>query len=117
MARIQIENVKKTFGKVTALDGVTLDVKDKEFFVLFGPAGAGKTTILNCIAGIAMPEEGTVKFDGEVMNLVDSANRNVAMVFENYALYPHMTVYDNIASRIFMNCNQNPTFVGYLYRK
>lgn len=98
MARIQIENVKKTFGKVTALDGVTLDVKDKEFFVLFGPAGAGKTTILNCIAGIAMPEEGTVKFDGEVMNLVDSANRNVAMVFENYALYPHMTVYDNIAS-------------------
>ncbi len=97
MARIQIENVKKTFGKVTALDGVTLDVKDKEFFVLFGPAGAGKTTILNCIAGIAMPEEGTVKFDGEVMNLVDSANRNVAMVFENYALYPHMTVYDCIA--------------------
>lgn len=98
MARIQIENIKKTFGKVTALNGVTLDVKDKEFFVLFGPAGAGKTTILNCIAGICMPEEGTVKFDGETMNLVDSANRNVAMVFENYALYPQMTVYDNIAS-------------------
>lgn len=98
MARIQIENIKKTFGKVTALNGVTLDVKDKEFFVLFGPAGAGKTTILNCIAGICMPEEGLVKFDGETMNLVDSANRNVAMVFENYALYPQMTVYDNIAS-------------------
>ncbi|MBR4831956.1 MAG: ABC transporter ATP-binding protein, partial [Butyrivibrio sp.] len=58
MARIQLENVKKAFGKVQALDGVTIDVKDKEFFVLFGPAGAGKTTILNCIAGIAMPEEG-----------------------------------------------------------
>ena len=98
MARIQIENVKKSFGKVTALKGVTLDVKDKEFFVLFGPAGAGKTTILNCIAGITMPEEGVVRFNGEIMNLVDSAHRNVAMVFENYALYPQMTVYDNIAS-------------------
>ncbi|MBQ9564838.1 MAG: ABC transporter ATP-binding protein [Synergistaceae bacterium] len=98
MARITLENIHKTFGKVRALDGVSLDVKDKEFFVLFGPAGAGKTTILNCIAGIAMPEEGIVKFDGEVMNLVDTANRNVAMVFENYALYPQMTVYDNMAS-------------------
>ena len=100
MARIQLENVKKAFGKVQALDGVTIDVKDKEFFVLFGPAGAGKTTILNCIAGIAMPEEGTVKFDGNVMNLTDPAHRNVAMVFENYALYPQMTVYDNMASAL-----------------
>lgn len=98
MARITMDNLHKTFGKVKALDGVSLDVKDKEFFVLFGPAGAGKTTILNCIAGINMPEEGTVSFDGKVMNLIDSANRNVAMVFENYALYPQMTVYDNIAS-------------------
>ena len=57
MARITLENVSKTFGRVKALDGVSLDVKDKEFFVLFGPAGAGKTTILNCIAGIAMPED------------------------------------------------------------
>ena len=100
MARIQLENVKKAFGKVQALDGVTIDVKDKEFFVLFGPAGAGKTTILNCIAGIAMPEEGMVKFDDKVMNLVDPAHRNVAMVFENYALYPQMTVYDNMASAL-----------------
>ncbi len=98
MARIQLENIEKTFGKVKALDGISLDVRDKEFFVLFGPAGAGKTTILNCIAGITMPEVGTVRFDGEPMNLVDSARRNVAMVFENYALYPQMTVYDNIAS-------------------
>ena len=98
MARITIDNISKAFGKVKALDGVSLDVKDKEFFVLFGPAGAGKTTILNCIAGIAMPEEGTVSFDGRIMNLVDTANRNVAMVFENYALYPQMTVYDNMAS-------------------
>ena len=98
MARITLENVSKTFGRVKALDGVSLDVRDKEFFVLFGPAGAGKTTILNCIAGIAMPEEGTVSFDGQIMNLVETAKRNVAMVFENYALYPQMTVYDNMAS-------------------
>ena len=98
MARITLENIKKAFGKVQALDGISLDVKDKEFFVLFGPAGAGKTTILNCVAGIEMPDEGVVKFDGETMNLIDSAHRNVAMVFENYALYPQMTVYDNMAS-------------------
>jgi len=98
MSRIQLENVTKKFGKVTALDGVTLDIKDKEFFVLFGPAGAGKTTILNCIAGIMVPEDGVVKFDGEIMNLVDAAHRDTAMVFENYALYPQMTVYDNMAS-------------------
>lgn len=98
MARIQLENVKKVFGKVTALDGITLDIKDKEFFVLFGPAGAGKTTILNTIAGIQIPEEGIVKFDGEIVNLVDASHRDTAMVFENYALYPQMTVYDNMAS-------------------
>lgn len=98
MSRIELENVTKKFGKVTALDGISLDIKDKEFFVLFGPAGAGKTTILNCIAGIQMPEEGVVKFDGDVVNLVDAAHRDTAMVFENYALYPQMTVYDNMAS-------------------
>ena len=100
MARITLENIRKAFGKVQALDGISLDIQDNEFFVLFGPAGAGKTTILNCIAGIAMPEEGTISFDGEIMNLVDPAHRNVAMVFENYALYPQMTVYDNMASAL-----------------
>ena len=100
MAKIQLENIRKAFGKVQALDGISLEVKDKEFFVLFGPAGAGKTTILNCIAGITMPDEGVVKFDDEVMNLTDPAHRNVAMVFENYALYPQMTVYDNMASAL-----------------
>ena len=98
MSRIQLENVTKKFGSVTALKNVSLDIKDKEFFVLFGPAGAVKTTILNCIAGIQLPEEGVVKFDGEIVNLVDAAHRDTAMVFENYALYPQMTVYDNMAS-------------------
>ncbi len=100
MARIRLENIKKAFGSVQALDGISIDVKDKEFFVLFGPAGAGKTTILNCIAGITMPDKGVVKFDDEVVNLTDPAHRNVAMVFENYALYPQMTVFDNMASAL-----------------
>jgi ABC-type sugar transport system ATPase subunit len=98
MARITLENIRKAFGKVQALDGISLDIKDNEFFVLFGPAGAGKTTILNCIAGITMPEEGIISFNGEIMNLIDPAHRNVAMVFENYALFPQMTVYENMAS-------------------
>ena len=100
MARITLENIRKAFGKVQALDGISLDIKDNEFFVLFGPAGAGKTTILNCIAGITMPEEATISFNGEIMNLIDPAHRNVAMVFENYALFPQMTVYDNMASAL-----------------
>lgn len=98
MAKIELVNVTKRFGKITALKEINLEVHDKEFFVLFGPAGAGKTTILNCIAGIQIPNEGTVKIGGQIVNQVDPAHRNVAMVFENYALYPNKTVYDNIAS-------------------
>lgn len=100
MARIKVENLSKKFGKVTALDGVSFEIHDNEFFVLFGPAGAGKTTILNCVAGITMPDGGVVSFDDKIMNLVEPAHRNVAMVFENYALYPNMTVYDNMASAL-----------------
>ena len=98
MAKIELINITKRFGKLTALKNINLEIHDKEFFVLFGPAGAGKTTILNTIAGIQMPEEGVIKINGEIVNQVDPAHRNVAMVFENYALYPNKTVYDNIAS-------------------
>lgn len=98
MAKIELVNITKRFGKFTALDNVNLEIKDNEFFVLFGPAGAGKTTLLNTVAGLVMPEEGVVKFNGEIMNKVDPSHRNVAMVFENYALYPNLTVYENIAS-------------------
>jgi len=98
MAKIEVINVTKRFGKFTALDNINLEIKDNEFFVLFGPAGAGKTTLLNNIAGIQVPEEGLIKFNGQIMNRIDPAHRNVAMVFENYALYPNLTVYENIAS-------------------
>ena len=98
MASIELIGVTKRFGKVTALKNVNLKINDKEFFVLFGPAGAGKTTILNIIAGIHIPNEGAVKINDEIVNHVETQNRNVAMVFENYALYPNLNVYDNMAS-------------------
>jgi ABC-type sugar transport system ATPase subunit len=97
MAQIELCGIKKKYGKTEALKNIDLVVQDKEFLVLFGPAGAGKTTILKLIAGIELPTEGTVKINGETANLIETSDRNVAMVFENYALYPHMTVYDNIA--------------------
>jgi ABC-type sugar transport system ATPase subunit len=98
MAQITLEKLSKSFGSVKALDSIDLEVKDKEFFVLFGPAGAGKTTILKTIAGVEFPDSGLVRIGDRIVNLVDPALRNVSMVFENYALYPHMKVYDNIAS-------------------
>ena len=97
MARIELSGVTKKFKKTVALKNIDLVIEDKEFLVLFGPAGAGKTTMLKIIAGVEMPDEGLVKMDGEIVNLVEASERNIAMVFENYALYPHMTVYDNIA--------------------
>jgi multiple sugar transport system ATP-binding protein len=97
MARIELVNIRKKYRETVAVDGLNLDIRDNEFFVLFGPAGAGKTTTLKTIAGIEFPQEGLVRIGGEIVNLVEPMNRNVSMVFENYALYPHMSVYDNIA--------------------
>ncbi|MBL3540437.1 ABC transporter ATP-binding protein [Aminivibrio sp.] len=98
MAHITLDGISKSFGKIQALKNIDLEVRDREFFVLFGPSGAGKTTVLKTVAGIEFPDGGLLRFDDEIMNLVEPALRNVSMVFENYALYPHMTVYDNIAS-------------------
>ncbi|MDR2485309.1 MAG: ABC transporter ATP-binding protein [Treponema sp.] len=101
MARIELENITMRYKNMppgaAAVDHLSLDIKNNEFFVLFGPAGAGKTTTLKVIAGIEFPNEGLVKIGGEIVNLVEPMNRNVSMVFENYALYPHLSVYDNIA--------------------
>lgn len=98
MAQIELVNVTKKFGKVNALNNVSLMIRNNEFFVLFGPAGAGKTTLLKTIAGAEFPEQGLVKIGEEIMNHVEPKDRNVSMVFENYALYPNLSVYDNIAS-------------------
>lgn len=98
MAKITLTNVSKQFKEVSALKKIDLTIENKEFFVLFGPAGAGKTTLLKTIAGIERQDEGEVLFDDEKMNLIEPAYRNVSMVFENYALYPHLSVFENIAS-------------------
>jgi len=98
MAQIELVGVTKQYGSTKALNNVSLTIADNEFFVLFGPAGAGKTTLLKTIAGVEFPQEGLVKIGGEIVNHVEPMHRNVSMVFENYALYPHLSVYDNIAS-------------------
>ena len=86
MAGIRLKEITKTYGSVKALDQISLDIKNNEFFVIFGPAGAGKTSILNVIAGITDPDEGDVYFDEKNMNYVEPKDRDVAMVFENYAV-------------------------------
>jgi len=97
MAEVLLENVVKNFGKIKALRGVHVEVKDGEFLVLLGPTGAGKTTTLRIVSGLEEPDEGKVYIDGVLMNGVAPRDRNCAFVFQNYILYPHMTVYDNLA--------------------
>jgi multiple sugar transport system ATP-binding protein len=97
MASVTYDHVWKKFGDVTALQDLTIDVEDKEFLVLVGPSGCGKTTALRCLAGLEEVTEGDVKIDDLVVNDVAPKDRDIAMVFQSYALYPHMSVYDNMA--------------------
>ena len=97
MARVKLVNITKYFGDVVAVDHVSFEVKDGEFFALLGPSGSGKTTTLRIIAGLEEPDEGELYIDDQLVNDVHPKDRDVAMVFQNYALYPHMTVYENIA--------------------
>ena len=98
MARVKLTDVKKVYdNKVTAVHDFNLDIKDKEFIVFVGPSGCGKSTTLRMVAGLEDISGGTVEIDGEVVNDLQPKDRDIAMVFQNYALYPHMTVYDNIA--------------------
>jgi multiple sugar transport system ATP-binding protein len=98
MAHIEIRNIKKAFGKVKALEGVGFSVRDKEFFCLVGPTNAGKTTTLRIIAGLEKQDEGDVLFDDVLMNDVQPNERDVAMLFQNLALYPNKTGFENIAT-------------------
>ena len=98
MASVKLTNVKKVYdNKVVAVHDFNLDIKDKEFIVFVGPSGCGKSTTLRMIAGLEDISGGTVEIDGVVVNDLQPRDRDIAMVFQNYALYPHMTVYDNIA--------------------
>ncbi len=97
MARILFENVTKFYGPVKAVDNLNLEIKDKEFLVLLGPSGCGKTTTLNMIAGLEELSKGDIYFDEQIVNFMPPHIRDVAMVFQSYALYPHKNVFENIA--------------------
>ena len=96
MASITLNKLEKHFGTVHAVDGIDLEVKDKEFVVFLGPSGCGKTTTLRCIAGLEESSGGDIRFDDTTVNRMSPADRNIAMVFQFYALYPHMNVRQNV---------------------
>lgn len=104
MAEVSLEHISKIYPREKkkdavsqAIDDISFTVQDKEFLVIVGPSGCGKSTLLRMIAGLEEISEGTLTIDGKRMNNLDPSNRDIAMVFQNYALYPHMTVYDNMA--------------------
>jgi multiple sugar transport system ATP-binding protein len=97
MASLRLEEVTKRFGNITAIDALNLEVADGEFFCVLGPPGAGKTTMLRLIVGLERPDEGTIYIGGQLVNDVHPGQRDIAMVFQNLALYPDKTVFNNIA--------------------
>ncbi|HAK45627.1 MAG TPA: sugar ABC transporter ATP-binding protein [Spirochaeta sp.] len=97
MAELKLKGVKKVFDNVTAVDNLDLEIKDGEFFVLLGPTGAGKTTTLRMIAGLEKADSGEIILDDDVINALNPAERDIAMVFQYYTLYPHMSVKENLA--------------------
>ena len=102
MAEVRLENVCKHFDDVVAVDDFNLSIRDKEFVVLVGPSGCGKTTTLRMIAGLESITSGEVYIGDRLINTLPAKDRNIAMVFQNYALYPHMTVFDNMAFSLEM---------------
>ncbi len=97
MAEIKIENVTKRFGNFVAVDNASLTIKDQEFVVLLGPSGCGKTTLLRAVAGLGMADEGRISIGGRDVTYLPPRERNLSMVFQSYAIFPHMKVSDNIA--------------------
>jgi multiple sugar transport system ATP-binding protein len=94
---LRIENLTRNYGSLKALDNFSLEVNSGEFMALLGPSGCGKTTVIRCIAGLINPTVGEIYIGDQLVNQLPPKDRDVAMVFQNYALYPHMNVYDNIA--------------------
>jgi ABC-type Fe3+/spermidine/putrescine transport system ATPase subunit len=97
LVQVSLEHVFKVFGKVSALQDVNIQVSEGELFLILGPSGCGKTTALRIVAGFYKPDSGLLRFDGTTVNDVPPYKRNIGMVFQNYALWPHMSVYENVA--------------------
>ncbi|MDR2604804.1 MAG: ABC transporter ATP-binding protein [Desulfovibrio sp.] len=97
MASITLDGLVKRFGALTVVDRISLDIEDGEFFTLLGPSGCGKTTLLRMLAGFVAPDEGDIRFAGKSIVAVPPYRRETGMVFQNYALFPHMTVFENVA--------------------
>ena len=103
MAELKLKNIIKKYGKTQVIHGINLDVKDKEFIVLVGPSGCGKSTVLRMIAGLETISEGTISIDNTIVNDIAPKDRGLAMVFQNYALYPHMNVFGNMSFGLKLN--------------
>jgi sn-glycerol 3-phosphate transport system ATP-binding protein len=97
MATVTLDNVRKAFGKTQVIHGVDIDIADGELIVIVGPSGCGKSTLLRMVAGLESVTEGEVRIGGARVNEIEPMDRDIAMVFQNYALYPHMSVFDNMA--------------------
>ncbi|WP_299694997.1 sn-glycerol-3-phosphate ABC transporter ATP-binding protein UgpC [uncultured Tateyamaria sp.] len=97
MATVTLKNLKKSFGPTDVIHGIDMDIADGEFVVIVGPSGCGKSTLLRMVAGLETVTSGEVQIDGRVVNNEEPMDRDIAMVFQNYALYPHMSVFDNMA--------------------
>src|SRR6266480_8119239 len=97
MAEVRFDHVYKSFDRVEIVHDVSVQIKDQEFLVLVGPSGSGKSTCLRMVAGLDEPSAGRIFIGDRLVNGVDPKDRNIAMVFQNYALYPHMNVFDNVA--------------------
>ena len=97
MANIKIDKVNKFYGNTQVIKDISLEISSASFTVLVGPSGCGKSTILRMIAGLEEINSGTISIDGKIINNLPPKERNIAMVFQSYALYPHMTVFNNMA--------------------
>src|SRR3990167_8564477 len=97
MTKLQIKNLNKNFGTTKILEDINLEIEDGEFIVLVGPSGSGKSTILRIIAGLETSDSGEISINNKMINDLKPKDRDIAMVFQNYALYPHMNIYDNLA--------------------
>ena len=119
MGSVKVSNLVKSFGDFTALQNIDLDIKEGEFFALLGPSGCGKTTMMRCIAGFEQPTSGTIRIGDQEVEKIPANKRNCGMVFQSYALFPHMNVFDNVAYSLNIKQlnNSNPFKQAAIYAR